>query len=224
MRLILIGGGGFSLELYTYLKDDLDQGRLPDIHRLALIDDSSECEVLRRSVDIQYLGPLRAFVPQPGDRALIAVGSPTTRRDLSVECERKSLPLHRYVHSTAWIAPNASLGQGVIIGPGCIVSAYAIVHANVAAIVQCGIGHGSTVGRHSVLGPFSVINGDASVGEGCLLGSRATLFPKAQIGVGCVVDSHCIVRATAGANKLISSKRADILLDNRLSSWTEGPS
>jgi carbonic anhydrase/acetyltransferase-like protein (isoleucine patch superfamily) len=216
MRYIIIGGGGFGLELFTYLAADILSGRLPAATRLGVLDDGPDCEVLHRIPDASYLGPLDAYTPEGDDEGLIAIGSPSNRRRIASIAIARGLRLGKYVHSTAWVAPNARLGNGVILCPYVIVSAFAEIGNNVAVNVHGGVGHGANVGEHTVMGPYSVINGDCALGEGCLLGSRATLFPKVRLGRGCSVDAHTTVRRSAGDFKILSTKRQDQIVDDRI--------
>jgi hypothetical protein len=216
MRFIIIGGGGFGLELYTYIAHDIQTGRLPSHCTIGVLDDSADCELMTRIRKASYLGRVQEFTPSEGDQALIAIGSVAGRKKVHKITQERAIPLGTYIHPSAWVAPNAAIGQGVIVCPNCVVSACAEISDNVAVNVFCGVGHGAKVGEHSVMGPYSVINGDTSLGEGCFLGSRATLFPKVVLGKGCMVDAHTAVKASAGDFKIISVKGQYLVLDNRL--------
>jgi hypothetical protein len=216
MRFIIIDGGGFGLELYTYLSHDIQSGALPDHCTIGVLDDNAACELMTRIPGANYLGQAQDFVPLAGDQALIASGGVSRRTKMYKLAKERAIPLGTYVHPSAWVAPNATIGQGVIVCPNCVVSAFAVISDNVAVNVFCGVGHGSKVGEHSVMGPYSVVNGDTTLGEGCFLGSRATLFPKVVLGKGCMVDAHTAVKASAGDFKIISVKGQYLVLDNRL--------
>lgn len=216
MRFIIIGGGGFGLELYTYISHTIQSGGLPTHCTIGVLDDSADCELMTRIPGANYLGQIQEFVPSEGDQALITIGDVAVRKKMYQLAQERQIPLGTYIHPSAWVAPNATIGQGVIVCPNCVISACAEVLDNVAINVFCGVGHGAKVGAHSVMGPYSVINGDASLGECCLLGSRATLFPKVVLGKGCMVDAHTAVKASVGDFKIISVKGQYLVLDNRL--------
>ncbi len=76
-RIILAGGGGFGLELYGYLQQDLASGRLGGHTLAGVLDDGADCELLSKTPDANYLGAIRDYRPQAEDR--IAHGcSPTS--------------------------------------------------------------------------------------------------------------------------------------------------
>lgn len=216
MRFIIIGGGGFGLELYSYITHDIQSGRLPNHYTIGVLDDNADCELMTRIPKANYLGRIQEFVPSEGDQALIAIGSVADMKKIYTLTQEREIPLGTYIHPSAWVAPNATIGQGVIICPNCVVSAFAEISDNVAINVFCGVGHGAKVGVHTVMGPYSVINGDTSLGEGCYLGSRATLFPGVALGAGCIVDTHTAVKASTGDFKIISVKGQYLVLENRL--------
>ena len=216
MRYIIIGGGGFGLELYTYIAGDIQSGKLPKQCTIGVLDKVADCELMKRIPGATYLGCPREFTPSEGDLALIAMGSAAGRKRVYKIAQERQIQLGTYIHPSAWVAPSAALGEGVIVCPNCVVSAFAEVSDNVAVNVFCGVGHGAKVGAHSVMGPYSVIYGDTSLGEGCYLGSRATLFPSVALGKGCTVDSHTAVKASAGDYKIISVRGQYLVLENRL--------
>jgi carbonic anhydrase/acetyltransferase-like protein (isoleucine patch superfamily) len=216
MRFIIIGGGGLGIELYTYISSDIQSGRLPNHCTIGVLNDTVDCELMNRIPEANYLGCEQEFVPSEGDRALIAIGDAAVRRKVYRLTQERAIQLGTYIHPSAWVAHNATIGKGVIVFPNCVVSAFAEVSDNVAVNVFCGLGHGAKVGEHSVMCPYSVINGDASLGESGFLGTRATLFPKVVLGKGCMVDAHTAVKASEGNYKIISFKGQYLVLDNRL--------
>ncbi len=216
MRFIIIGGGGFGIELYTYISQDIQSGRLPKNCTIGVLNDTVDCELMTRIPGANYLGREQEFVPSEGDQALIAIGNVASRKRVYKLIQERAIPLGTYIHPSSWVAHNARIGKGVIIFPNCVISAFAEVANNVAVNVFCGLGHGARVGEHSVMAPYSVINGDASLGESGFLGTRATLFPRVVLGRGCMVDAHTAVKASAGDYKIISIKGPYLVLDNRL--------
>jgi len=77
------------------------------------------------------------------------------------------------VHSSAVVAPSATLGDGAAIGP-CAV-----------------IGDGASIGDRAVIGPCCVIAANAVVGDDTML------HPNVVVETGCRVGSRCVVHAGA---------------------------
>jgi sugar O-acyltransferase (sialic acid O-acetyltransferase NeuD family) len=215
-NLILIGGGGFALEIYSYLFDEIAKQAIKNIKIKGVLDKTSDCELCIKHPEIKYLGDINSYTPIKEDVALIAIGNASGRRNLASQIKNLSLPLYSFIHSSACISSTAQIGKGVFIGPHCIVSAHSSICNNVALNVYCGVGHGATINQHSVMSPYSVINGDCELGEAVFLGSRVTLYPKIKIGSFSLIDSGCILREDIKEFSLVSQRVEQKIFDNRI--------
>lgn len=79
------------------------------------------------------------------------------------------------VHPTAVVDDSATLGEGVSVGPRCVVGAGARVEAR--AVLHAGVvlGEGTRVGEASVLHPHVVLYPGCEVGARCVLHAGAVL-------------------------------------------------
>lgn len=214
-RILIAGGGGFGLELWTYVHQDLATGRLQGYELAGVLDDGQACELLRIQPSAKRVCTIKDYTPAPGDEVLIALGSVTGRRKIAELVRSRCGKLFTYVHSSVLLAPSARVGEGSVICPNTIINAGAVIEENVAVNVFCSIGHGAHVGADSVLSPYCALSGDSALGAGSFMGSRATLFPKVRLGEACVVDAHTAVRQSTDAAKIISDRGRYDVLDNR---------
>ena len=215
-NLILVGGGGFALEIYSYLLEEICNQTVTDLTIKGVLDKSSNCELLEKHPELQYLGGIGEYVREENDVALIAVGNAVGRRNIAQQLKVICLPLYSYVHSSAYVSSAAIVGGGAFIAPHCIFSAYSRINDNVALNVYCGVGHGATIGQHSVMSPYSVINGDCELGEAVFLGSRVTLNPKVKVGSFSLIDGGCILRENILEFSLVSQRVEQKIFDNRI--------
>lgn len=215
-NLILVGGGGFALEIYAYLIEEIRNQTLTGLTIKGVLDKSSNCELLEKHPEIQYLGGIGEYAKEENDFALIAVGSAMTRRNIVEQLKVICLPLYSYIHSSAYVSVTADVGQGVFIAPHCIVSAHSQISDNVVLNVYCGVGHGAKIGMHCVMSPYSVINGDCQLGEAVFLGSRVTLNPKVIVGSFSLIDAGCILREDILELSLVSQRVEQKVFDNRI--------
>lgn len=79
------------------------------------------------------------------------------------------------IHPTAFVDPDAKLGEGVSIGPG------AVVEANAKLDIAVEIGAGAVVGRGVSIGATTRIGANASL-EYCDIGARCEIHPGVRIG------------------------------------------
>lgn len=215
-RIVIVGGGGFGRELYGYIKGDLAEGHLNKCLLAGVLDDNPDCELAAKSPELPYLGSLARFEPQGNELLVIAIGNVSIRRNTYDEIKRRGLALFTYVHSSAKVMTDATLGEGVVVCPNSIINVGAKLSDNVAVNVFCSIGHGALIGSHSVLSPYCALSGDSALGVCGFMGTRATLFPGVVMGDGCIVDAHSAVRQSVGANKVVSVRGDYLVLDNRI--------
>ena len=138
------------------------------------------------------------------------------RRKINSILQEISLPLHTYVHSTAYIAPNTNIGKGVFIGPHSFVGAHALIADNVVMNIYCGVGHGTKIGKHSVMSPCTAINGDCELGEAVFLGSGVIVNPKTIIGNFSLIDAGSTIRENIPSLSVVSQRVEQKIYDNRV--------
>jgi sugar O-acyltransferase (sialic acid O-acetyltransferase NeuD family) len=214
-RIVIVGGGGFGRELYGYMKGDLSAGRLNGYALAGLLDDNPDCELAVKNQELTYLGALSSFVPQGNEVLVIAIGKASIRRNIFDQIKRRGISLFTYVHSSAQVMHEVTVGEGAVVCPNTIINAGAKLGDNVAVNVFCSVGHGASIGSHAVLSPYCALSGDSKLGRCGFMGTRATLFPGVVMGDGCIVDAHSAVRQSVGDNKIVSVRGEYLVLDNR---------
>lgn len=80
------------------------------------------------------------------------------------------------VHASAVVDPEAEVGEGAAIGPGCVVQRGARIGARTVLVAAVFVGQDSTIGEDGVIWPGVVIR------ERCRLGRRVVVHPNAVIG------------------------------------------
>ena len=93
MNVIIIGGGGFALEVLTYLKNMQENESLSKNVKFSILD--SEC---KRFVDLYKIEPtIKLYddynaIPNINDCLFtVAIGNPAARRRIIIEIEKKLL-------------------------------------------------------------------------------------------------------------------------------------
>ena len=130
-----------------------------------------------------YLGETRASAiicdrsPREAHLPLLQVDHPYLAFQKAVRLFRPDLyqPLPG-VHPTAVVSPAATLGEGVSIGPHCVVEAGASIGARTVLIAGCYVGVQASIGEGGLLYPR------VTVREECLIGARCILHAGAVIG------------------------------------------
>ena len=215
-KIVLVGGGGFGREVLGYLQADLASGALANCQVAGVVDDDPNCEVMECRRGVAFLGRLEDLDLADKYRFLIAIGSPERREKVASEILALGCELFMYVHSSVYVAQDATIGAGTFVGPNCVINSGAVLGECCALNVFCSVGHGAVVGDFSVLHPYCALNGNSRIGRRCTLGTRATLFPGVSLGDRCKVDTHSFVKANVADSMIVSNRCRYLVVKNRL--------
>jgi len=136
------------------------------------------------------------------------------------------------IHQSAIVAGDARLGEGVSIGPYCVVEAGAALGDRTVLMAGCYIGHAATIGADCVLDPHVIIRHQVEIGnrvvihDGAVIGSdgfgnyreggRWHKIPQigiVEIGDDVEIGANTTVdRARFGTTKIASGVKIDNLV------------
>lgn len=103
---------------------------------------------------------------------------------------------HRFaavVHESAYVHPTATVADGAVLFPRCVLDVGARAESNSVLNAGCVIAHDTTVGADTFLGPAVNLAGYVTVGRECFLGigttviDNVTIHDRVQTGGGTVV-------------------------------------
>jgi sugar O-acyltransferase (sialic acid O-acetyltransferase NeuD family) len=210
---ILIGCGGFALEVAEYLKDRNLQ--LSATERSALVSDVVSTSHSRFDDLCSILGYSPKFhetpdtvQKRPEKKVLICLGSPEARHRNFVELKHLGFIFGTLVHDTAWVAESAQIDEGVIVCPFAFIGAMAKVEANSVVNTRATVGHDVTVGVSAVLSPHCDLNGASACGRVSFVGAGAILDPSTAIGDYTKVSSGAVVKQKFGDGFLLAGSPA----------------
>ncbi len=215
-KIVLVGGGGFGREVLCYLLADIASGALANYQVAGVVDDNPNCEVMESIGGVTFLGRLETLKSGDKYKFLIAIVSTERRQKVAHEIAALGYQLFTYVHSSVYVAQDASVGTGTFVGPNCVINSGAVIGECCALNVFCSIGHGAEVGDYSVLSPYCALNGNSRLGKSCMLGTRATVFPGVSLGDHCKVDTHSFVKANVADAMIVSNRSRYLVVKNRL--------
>ena len=108
----------------------------------------------------------------PGPAVFVALGSPAAREKSARAVLSTGHEWRGFIHPTAWVAPDATIGRGVIVYPN------STVHAGVM------LGEGTLVNSNASVGHETVAGSFCSIGPGVALGGRMTIGNRVYFGIG----------------------------------------
>ena len=121
------------------------------------------------------------------------------RNEISNYLDSRLLPLHTFIHPTAYVCSTATISAGVFIGPFAGVFMHAIINAHVilAPYTQCS--HYSVINKNSELFPRAAIAGHSIIGENCLIGMNSTITDHV------IVCDNVFIGANSAVSKNITT-------------------
>lgn len=187
--LIIVGAGGFALEVAAYVEDILRSGK-PFYPLRGFLDDGKPVGTPFAGYEI--LGKTDLPIDSEAVYAL-ALGSPQARKALTLKLGGLGASFANIVHPSAYVAETASLGKGVILAPFTFVGPKAEIGDQAFLNVHSMVDHEAKLGRFSVLCPYAGLHGTASAGEEVLLGSHAYVTAGFHIEDGVKIEPGKIV-------------------------------
>ena len=198
-RLILIGSGELSREIYNYTKilkkNFFFKGFL----------DYTATSLKNHNLQKLYLGNEDEYKFAISDHILIAVADPTKREKIFLKIKnKKNIKFFNYIHETAIINKNTvELGEGNFIGPNCILTHnIRLGNCNIFN-TTISVGHDSKIGSFNTVNSHCDITGNVIIGDKNFFGSRVSILPEATIGNYNKISAGSVVYKNLNNKKFI---------------------
>lgn len=214
--LIILGAGGFARETLDIVE--------------AINSISPTWEMLGFIVDAQYgntgqvvngkpiLGGFEELVQYPNVYTVCGVGSPSIRRRMTQRAQRYSVQfanlLHPSVIKTRWI----TLGEGIVVAPGCVLSNTLTIGDHVHLNPSCTIGHDVDVDAFVSLAPGVLISGNVHLEEGAYVGTGARVIEKRTVGTWSIVGAGSTVIKNVPPHTTVVGTPAKVIKE-RATDW-----
>ena len=188
--IVLVGAGGLGREVLNYVLEAIRPS--PHMRVKGFLDDNPSAPRPDRC-EYPILGSLQDYRIEPQDRFVMTIGDCVKRAELTRKLEARGARFMTILHPTAYVAPNATVGNGCIVGPFCAIGSGARVGDNVLLTWYSSLAHDSVCGSFAVLSPYSTANGSAVLEEGVFLGTHAVIHPSIRVGAWSKVASGSVV-------------------------------
>ncbi|QUN06897.1 acetyltransferase [Shewanella yunxiaonensis] len=187
----LLGAGGFSRELYSYLErtDFTYNGYVFG----GFLDDN---EYALEGYDISHVvkGKLKSEDLNNED-VILLMGVANCRLKNQLYDFYKALKFEflTYIH------PSVILGHNVDLGEGCVLAPNAVVTTNVSIGKLCTLNANSTVGHDATIGDFCTLSGHCDVtgfvtlDNRVFMGSHSLVIPSTIVGADVVIGAGSVI-------------------------------
>jgi sugar O-acyltransferase (sialic acid O-acetyltransferase NeuD family) len=157
------------------------------------------------------LGSILDYPIEPQDRFVMAIGNCVKRAELIRKMEARGACFITIIHPTAYVSPNATVGNGCIVCPFCAIGNHARVGKHVLLTWYSSLAHDSITDSFAVLSPYSTANGSSILEEGVFLGTHAVIHPMIRVGAWSKVASGSVVNRDVPPNCLALGNPAKAL-------------
>jgi len=206
-KLLIVGAGGFGREMYAWAAQHPDCGQVWTL--AGFLDDNVEA--------LQPFGSFAPVLPAAGHQPasenvyLCGLGLPLVKEKVIGPLLKARAEFITFVHPTALVGARVSLGQGVVLCPGAILSADITVGDFAMVNLNSTIGHDASLGAWTTLSAQCDITGHVKVADRVFMGSRATIIPGKTIGSRAILGAGAVVISDVPANVTVVGNPARIL-------------
>lgn len=191
-HLVIIGARGFGREVFGCFveSDDFVSGKV-DVK--GFLDDKADALNGLSGEWPPILGSVEDYEIESDDVFFCALGDSHWRKHYSEIIEKKGGHFINIIHRTSWISPNASIGEGCIIGSYSLISTNVIIGNHVIIQPFCNFGHDVSIGDYASIESYVFLGGYSSVGSLSTMHTKSSIIPHKSIGNECVVGIGSVV-------------------------------
>ena len=129
------------------------------------------------------------------DLVAVAIGTPSVKAAMYEQLTQLGFKFPIFTHASSTVSSLATLQDGVIVSPHCVVSPNVKLQKLAYLNFGCGVGHDAQVGSFSQINPGAQLGGFTNIGAQTLIGSGATILQGVTIGANATVASGSVVFA-----------------------------
>jgi sugar O-acyltransferase (sialic acid O-acetyltransferase NeuD family) len=191
-RVVIVGAGGHAREVLEILLARRAAGA--PLEPVGFLDEASADPPATLN-GLPVLGGFEWFATAERDglSAICAVRTPSVCERLAERVRALGVPIASAIAPEAWIATTASLGEGVMVFPGVVVNANAVIGDHVTLNVSSSVSHDARIGAFGSIGPGARIAGNATLGSRCFVGMGASVIHGVRVGDGSVIGAGAVV-------------------------------
>ena len=174
-KYILLGGGGFAIELYEYMTTDGKN----------IIGYYAQSDNPELSEYIPWLGDMDKTPYEDFDREakyILAVRLIKYREKIIRFMQAANLEPGTFVSSMVYYSKLAKIGKGLVAFPHALISGNPKVGDFLFMDAFSVISHGDIMGNNIVIGPGVIVTGDSEIGSNVTFGVNSAILPGTKIG------------------------------------------
>jgi sugar O-acyltransferase (sialic acid O-acetyltransferase NeuD family) len=216
-RIAIIGAGGHAKEILQIVLDSNAVSATWEISGFIIIGDFHAPE---RLMGYPVHRGVRWIEENPDVHLIVGVGNPAARQKLAKIISEFHNKWATLIHPRAWVGDDVILGPGSIIFAGALVNTDVRIGDHVHVNLNCTISHDSTLGNYVTLGPGVCVSGNVQLADGVECGAGVILIPREAVGAWSVVGAGTVVTKSLPSNVTAIGAPARII-KTRVPGWHE---
>lgn len=207
--LVILGAGGFARETLDVV--DAINAVSPTWDMLGFIVDSQYGQSGEIINDKPILGDFSWLEQHREVYAVCGVGAPEARYQMTRRVQALGNLFASLIHPNAVMTRWVTLGTGIIITAGCILTNRIQIKDHVHLNLDCTIGHDAVLDQFVTLAPGVHVSGNVHIQEGAYIGTGANVIEKKIIGAWSVIGAGSTVVKNVPANSTVVGVPARVI-------------
>lgn len=201
---VIIGAGGHGREVLDIVRA---QGEEPlgFLVEQEFRDDSTTIH------ELPVLGGLDWLSEHPDVKVICALGAPELRLRLTQIARGHGVTFGTAIHPSVQQSHWVSVGAGVVVGPGSILTNEIVIEDHVHVNVGSTVSHDVRLGEFVTLSPGVHLAGGVTLGEGTFLGVGAVVLPRVRIGAWSTVGAGAVVIGDVAPGSVVVGVPAKVI-------------
>jgi acetyltransferase EpsM len=186
----IFGAGRHAVETYHLLQEVK-----PGIQIQAFVVDSPTEDQTLLGVKVISVNDVIAQFSSTAAKpqVLVAIGSIEINKRLTEICESCGFNFFQAINNSIRLENQISIGKGVIIANGTIITSNVTVGDYSIINIGCNISHDVKIGKFVNISPGCNLTGHVVIEDEVFLGAGVTVIPKIKIGKGSIVAAGACV-------------------------------
>ena len=189
---VIVGAGGFGREVLEIFKDQNRVSRQWNI--LGFIDENTEIhgKAINGYPVLGGLDWIQAH-KEIDLSCVVTIGDSRTRKEMVEKLAETSVQFCNAIHPSVIMSDSVSLGKGVIICAGSILTVNIVIGDHVHINTNTTIGHDAIIKDYCTVTATVKITGNTVLNEGVFMGTAAIMIPGVTIGSWTTIGAGAVV-------------------------------
>jgi sugar O-acyltransferase (sialic acid O-acetyltransferase NeuD family) len=160
---------------------------------IVFIDDTVDAGIFKGIQRMPFEQFKEKYTPHDA-KVVIAMGEPEYKIALFSKVRNCGYSFANVIHPTAYISPDAKLGEGIIVQMGSMISVDALIGDNVTLEQYVVVAHDVVIDSHAQISAFVMAAGHCRIGEGTYIGIGVPIRDMITIGKNSIVSMGAVVQ------------------------------